>query len=98
MARRNNVYVGASLVDTVAGIPNIGPFAGRPVRMSRYRGQASHGYRSNYMLQPCEWIKLAVSGERDRSWRYSGKNLPDAARQLAEFRDAIARGEITASD
>ena len=97
MGYGSNVYTGAIKVDAVTGIPQIGPFAGHLVTLSRHVGQASHGFRSGYTLRPCEWVRLEIAGERTRSFQYTGKNLANAARQLVEFRQAIAKGEVRAA-
>ena len=75
----------AALVDSARGVLPSGDFAGLSATVRHYRiplGYADTGV---------EFVSINVSDGFRKMFRYSGRNLADAARQIAEFRAAISQ-------
>lgn len=75
MARRNNVPVGANVVESVTGrIDKADAWTdGRKVTVTLYHDMCSQGYKTDYQPIPTAFVLLHVEGERTSTWQYSGK-------------------------
>lgn len=85
------IPISAKLLDVIQGVAQHGPHRGEDVIIKRFAGALSMGGKSGYRRTSVEWVELAV-GQRHHPyvWQYSGKNLPDARKQIDDARRLIS--------
>jgi len=62
---------------------------GRHVRLARYTGMKSMGYKTDYQHVPAMWLVIAVEGERHKAYQFTGKRIAKGEKFWRQWVSAI---------